>query len=116
MSLYRITINDKDKYVYSKRPALFYKLRRYAIHAVSNRSTFIHELQAEPWLRTRITNVPVEEQLRYMNPKILNDMIEFARNTGADPIDLWGLEWWYWLKHKHNNDSLWSTIQKLVLI
>ncbi len=112
MSLYKITINKQGTYAFSKRPAMFYKTRRGLIRATKNRSTFIHELQAEPWLPRAIMKTSIEEQLEYMNPKLITEIIEYAMQTGSKTIDLWGLEWWYWLKLQ-GKQEMWDAIKEL---
>lgn len=109
MSLYRITINKAHTYVYSKRPAWFYRTRALAIQLLQLRPAFIHELQTEPWLPKSILEIPIEEQLKYMNPQILRSNIGFANQTGLHPIDLWGLEWWYWLREQEHPE-VWQTV------
>lgn len=113
MSLYRITINKKDTYVYSKRPAVFYRFRVLFIRLLKNRGCFIHELQAEPWLKTALTESSIEEQLKRMNPPMLKNIIRYAQKTGQNPIDLWGLEWWYWLKAQ-GHPQLWNFAKTIV--
>lgn len=113
MSLYRTTINKAGNYVNSKRPAVFYKLRAKAIQLFRRRPTFIHELQAEPWLSNAINETTLDAQFAVMNPEILLDTIDFALNTGVQPIDLWGLEWWYWLKTKKNSPQMWNVIRRI---
>lgn len=111
MSLYRVTLNRKGKYVYSKRPPIFYRARAWAIRTLKHRPVFIHELQAEPWLSGAIKDFKVEEQLRHMTRGQIRKNIAFARRTGMDPIDLWGLEWWYWLNTTRDNHAIWTYIQ-----
>lgn len=106
LSLYRNTINSKGKYTSSKRGPWFYKLRRAAVSLYARKPTFIHELQAEPWVDKSIAEVPIDEQLQKMDGDKLYENIEFAASTGARVIDLWGLEWWTWLKEQ-GEDSLW---------
>ena len=114
MSLYRITINKKGRYSYSKRPALFYRLRCHLVGITKKRPVFIHEMQAEPWLPNALTESSADGQLKRMNPAIMMKIIEYSKKTGMRPIDLWGLEWWYYLKTQHNNPSLWNTIKLLL--
>jgi hypothetical protein len=114
MSLYRITINRHGAYNYSKRRPDFYRGRAGIIHLLKQRPVFIHEMQAEPWLPRALTEVPVREQLRYMNPTLLSEIFSFALGTGMRPIDLWGLEWWYWLKEKHRRPGMWRSVRRLL--
>jgi hypothetical protein len=113
LSLYRITINQYGKYVFSKRPPLFYKLRAAVIQTPRRKQVFVHELQAEPWLSKGVTETPLEEQFRYLSPNLLKANIAFAVRTDLTPIDLWGLEWWYWLKETQNQPQYWNTIKNL---
>jgi hypothetical protein len=113
MSLYRNTINQQGRYTASQRSPGFYRSRALLIRLYTGRPTFIHELQAEPWLDRSITDIPIEQQLQRLDAAKLAENVQFARQTGLKPIDLWGLEWWYWLKVRHGNDSLWDTAQKL---
>jgi hypothetical protein len=113
MSMYRITINKRGRYARSKRPPNFYKVRASLIKVLKNRPVFIHELQAEPWLPRTIMQTPVADQLQFMNKDIIRNNIEYAIRTGMNPIDLWGLEWWYWLKTVHATPEIWRSIKQL---
>ena len=39
--------------------------------------------------------------------------IKFAKKTGLDEFYLWGAEWWYWLKTKHDKPEIWEEAKKL---
>lgn len=112
MSLYRITVNKKGAASHSKRPAWFYKLRAVCIESLKNRPVFIHELQAEPWLETTLLDVPLDAQLERMNPAIFQQITGYAYQTGVKRADLWGLEWWYWLKQQGYSD-MWEAAREL---
>jgi len=71
------------------------------------------ELQAEPWINGWTTSGPLEEQFKSMNPRKLEDNVDFARKVGYPEVYLWGAEWWYWLKVSQNHPELWETAQKL---
>lgn len=114
MSLYRATLNSSGRYNQSHRPAWFYRLRRGLIWAYTLKHTFIHELQAEPWVDKALLDVPVFQQLERMNAEKLVENFHYAQRTGASPIDLWGLEWWYWLKTQQHPE-LWQSVNTLVL-
>ena len=116
MSLYRITINKKGRYAYSKRPPWFYRIRAHLISLISGRPVFIHELQAEPWLARSIGNVELKIQLERMNENLLKQNINYALKTGMWPIDVWGLEWWYWLKTVHNRPEIWNEVKAILRV
>lgn len=107
MSLYRQTLSNGQIKRSTRSPG-FYRARGLLITLFKNRHTFIHELQAEPWTQGAITETPPAEQLRLMPPNILRENIAFARLSGLQPIDLWGLEWWYWLRDTHDSPGIWQ--------
>jgi len=61
----------------------------------------VSELQAEPWK---------EEG---MDLKQFSKNIEFAKKVGFPEVYLWGTEWWYWLKVKHQDPSFWEFAKKI---
>lgn len=109
MSLYRQNFN-KGRYNYSTRPSAFYRARAALTQLLKRRPVFIHELQAEPWPHMPITEMPLEEQLKLMNPERLKENMVFGLSTALRPLDLWGLEWWYWLRQEHDYHALWLTV------
>lgn len=113
MSLYRTTSNKKGHYLHSKRPPLFYTVRANIISFIKRRPVCIHELQAEPWLNGAILDYDVDEQLRHMTRGQIRKNIAFARRTNLKHIDLWGLEWWYWLNTVGDNHAIWTHIQAI---
>jgi len=71
------------------------------------------ELQAEPWARKPLYELPKAEQDRTMNLDKFKSMINYAHQTGFGEYYLWGAEWWYWLKEKQNDPSFWNEAMKL---
>jgi hypothetical protein len=55
----------------------------------------------------------LEEQFKSMNLKQISENIEFAKKVGFPEVYLWGAEWWYWLKAKHQDPSFWEFAKKL---
>jgi hypothetical protein len=109
-SIYRYFF-DRGKYRRSRRPPQFYWLRAQLIRLVSGRKVFIHELQAEPWGPTGTHELPLEEQFISMDLAKVKQAVEFARKTLLLPADLWGMEWWYYLKTRHNRPEIWEYIK-----
>lgn len=112
ISLYRTTYTNGN-YSYSILPAWFYRLRAGLIRFTTRKPVFIHELQMEPWGPGGIMDMSLKEQLRSMNANQFRENIKFARRTGLQPIDLWGLEWWYFVKSKHHQREIWDLAGKL---
>lgn len=84
---------------------------------VSGKDMVIHELQAEPWppKGQNLHTASLDEQFKSMNADRLKERINFAEDTGIKGIGLWGAEWWYWLKEKQNDPSVWNVVKQAVV-
>ena len=71
------------------------------------------ELGMEPWLQRQLYETTPEEQLQVFDFPFFQNSIQFAKDTGFDEQYLWGAEWWYWLKVKHNNSQFWDEAKNL---
>ncbi len=89
-----------------------HRWRKRLIYIVWRRSSFIHELQLEPWGPTAIWKMSIEEQNKSINMKQIKNNITQAKAINAYPIDLWGGEWWYWRLKKGNDSSIWDAVKK----
>jgi hypothetical protein len=114
LTIYRQTVGPAGEIVRNKRPAAFYWLRGNLIRLLTRRSVFIHELQAEPWTNSPLLDTPTHKQLDLFNEDTLRQNVRYAQATRLDPIYLWGLEWWYWLKTKQRNPALWEAAGQLI--
>ena len=111
-SIYRYFFRN-GRYRHAHRAALFYKIRAALITLLTRRPVFIHELQAEPWGPEGTQNLSLEEQYKSMDLTKIKEAIEYAHATNLYPIDLWGLEWWYYLKTKHNEKKIWEYLKEV---
>lgn len=73
---------------------------------------FIHELQLEPWGPTAIWKMDTTEQDKSMNAAQIAKNLAAAHKINAHPVDIWGLEWWYWRLKTHSDPSIWQTVSK----
>ena len=94
-------------------PPVFYWRKAQIISALFQKNVIGVELQAEPWGPSLLYDLPVEEQEKTMNPALFREDIEFAKQTGLDTFYLWGGEWWFWLKQKHNDPTMWNEARNL---
>lgn len=108
ISMYRVSWNEVLGYIYYPMSPSFYRRRAQAVHPLTNK-VIVTELQAEPWVPAGILNAPLAEQYRSMNARRLEDNIRFVRRAGFDSVYLWGVEWWYWLKVKQGDPSIWDS-------
>jgi len=93
---------------------IYYYQKKNLIEKIFKKKVIITELQTEPWCPTSSLNdCSLSEQKKTMSFKQFQENIEFAKKAGFDTIYLWGAEWWYWLKQKHNNSEIWEEAKKL---
>jgi hypothetical protein len=78
----------------------------------ANQKTKVHELQSEPWGKVGNEELDYAETLQTMNPRQLNQNLEYARQTQIKRIDLWGSEWWYAMRSK-GHPEMWETVKNL---
>lgn len=88
----------------------FFKAKQLLIKLFADQeNAIVIELQGEPWVAGWTTDAPIETQLASMNAEKLTENIIFAQKTGMKEIYVWGVEWWYWMKTKQNNPTLWES-------
>ncbi|MFA5076645.1 MAG: endo-1,4-beta-xylanase [Patescibacteria group bacterium] len=115
-TLYRIVWSPYIGFWYWPLPPSYYYYKGQMIKKLYNiQEVIVSELQAEPWAKESIVDLPLDEQFRSMNPQQFKDNIQYARQAGFDQIYLWGAEWWYWMKEKKLDDSFWLEAKKLWL-
>jgi len=89
-------------------PPAFYRLKALLAGKPAARMV-IAELQAEPWIpKGDIFSTPLDEQRKSMDAARFRKHIAFAHATGFRDVYLWGAEYWYWLKERHGDPSLWD--------
>ncbi len=98
-------------------PSWFYAALAGTEELISGKDMIVHELQAEPWAPNGldINQISLNEQFKSMNADRLDKRIKYAEGTGMRTIDLWGAEWWYWLKVKKNDPSVWNVVKQAVI-
>lgn len=97
-------------------PPWFYASLAGSEELLSGKDMIIHELQAEPWTPNGklITEISVDEMYKSMNPQRLKDRIAYGEATGMRTIDLWGAEWWYYMKVKQHDPGVWNVVKDAV--
>jgi hypothetical protein len=115
-TFYRVSYDSKfGGYYKYPLPSSFYRVRAGILQ------TFVHtpsvwdiELQMEPWFTNGALNMPIGEQKALMNPKVFEENINYAENTGFEKHYLWGVEWWYWMAKKNNDWGMWQAAKNLL--
>ncbi len=83
------------------------------ISVLKKQSIKIHELQAEAWGPKGNEYLDYNEAMRSMNPAQFKENIQYARQTRIREFDLWGAEWWWYLKQKGHNE-MWQSVKTLI--
>jgi len=109
----KVWISQFKMYFTYPFPPIYYARKVWLINKVFDKKVMCVELQAEPWSPTLMYDSTLEEQDKTMNLERFKKMIQFAENTGEDSFYLWGTEWWYWTKTKHNNSEIWNEAKNL---
>lgn len=115
VSVYRVVIGPSGTFRYWFVPPQFYLRKGQIMGALLGfKNFYISELQMEPWTkRPTLLETPLHEQMQTFDLKQMNDNLNFAKNSGISTIDLWGVEWWYWMKAVHNRPEFWDAAREL---
>lgn len=103
-----------NRYLEYPFPAWFYGFLAGGGKLLNGKDMILHELQAEPWLPEGFSmnnTAHIPEQMKSMNADRMHDRIEYGRATGVKEMYLWGGEWWYWLKVKGGDSSVWDAVK-----
>jgi hypothetical protein len=108
----RAYFHELKVYVTYPIPPAFYWIKTKLIGFVFKKPVICSELQAEPWAANQIYDAG-DNDAKTMTLKQFQDNIAFAKDSGFDTIYLWGAEWWYWMKEKHDQPQFWEEAKKL---
>lgn len=95
-------------------PNTWHAFRAGLVDLWHGKSSFVHEIQAEPWGKKSVQNLTESEASETMDPKKLKDIIGYAKQAGFDEMYLWGGEWWYWQKTVLNNPAMWQAVSDII--
>ena len=109
----KVWIEQIERYLDYFFPPVFYYRKSLLIKWLYGKPVICSEFQAEPWGPKLVFDLSLEEQDKTMNIERFRDNIQFAQRTGLKKFYLWGAEWWYWMKIKHNNSDIWNEANNL---
>ncbi len=115
-TLYRVVRTPKDTIVrYRWLPAGFYKAKA-AVMRIDKDAFFVAELQAEPWFAAggNPNNTPIAVQEETMSLEQLTHQLWYVERIGASRAYLWGVEWWYLMKHTYGDARYWEFIKEKI--
>lgn len=113
-SMYRWSYREGFGYFRYPQPGIYNWWKAAWIESLTGQRVKIHELQAEAWGKTGNEYLPLSEQYKTMNPAQFRDNIQYARDTKIKRIDLWGAEWWYWLKQVKDQPAMWNEVKSIL--
>lgn len=103
-----------SSFSYGFLPPSYYRWKG-RLAGIETHKLMVSELQAEPWFGKGNPFVtPVEVQKQKMSPERIIKHVDFASRIGVSRVNLWGVEWWYFMKEKHGDDSYWNTVKELI--
>lgn len=77
-------------------------------------TSFVHELQTEPWGTEATVELSREEQDALFSPDELERNVRFATQTGMNEIWLWGVEYWMWRDQQFNDSSYLQKVSEVL--
>lgn len=114
-TLYRDAwFSEFDRTLTYPLPAAYYGRKAWLVKTLFGKPVWNVELQAEPWGRSLLYDLPLEEQRTLMTPEKFRGIIAYAKRTGLDTFYLWGAEWWYAMKEKHHDPVLWEAAREVL--
>lgn len=94
-------------------PAWFYGFLGGGGKILTGKDMIIHELQAEPWPPlAEIVDSTTNELNKSLDARRLKGRFDYGKATGIRSIDLWGVEYWYYMKVKRGDSSLWNVAKQ----
>jgi hypothetical protein len=113
-SVYLYLWNEATGAIRTILPPQTYVLKRAFMRVLYGaKESMLIELSVEPWLDKSVVETPLETQLERMNEARFREIISYAADTRFETQYLWGAEWWYWLKTKHDRPELWEQAKPL---
>ncbi|OGI26852.1 MAG: hypothetical protein A2359_00040 [Candidatus Moranbacteria bacterium RIFOXYB1_FULL_43_19] len=113
-TMYRIIYKDPIGNFKYPLPPKFFWLKANLVHLFyPGKPIIVSELQAEPWGPKLIYDLTLDEQEKSMSLAQFQENIEYAKKVGFPENYLWGVEWWYWLKVKHDKPEFWEAAKEI---
>jgi hypothetical protein len=114
-TMYRVIYKDSLGYFKYPLPPKFFWMKANIVHLLyPGKPIVVSELQAEPWGPKLIYDLALDEQEKSMSLNQFHENIEYARAVGFPENYLWGAEWWYWLKTKHDRPEFWEAAKDIL--
>lgn len=95
-------------------PSWWHGFRAAMVEIQHGTTSFVHELQTEPWGQSATVDLAPKVQTNLFPPEELERNVKFAQQTGMRELWLWGVEWWYYQNDTYNNDNYLKVVQQVI--
>lgn len=75
--------------------------------------TYISEFQMEPWVLKDLRTLPIPEMLETFPLTRMQNNHWFLDRSRFLQADLWGVEWWYWMKTQKGHPEFWEEAKQI---
>ena len=115
-TMYRIVWSDRfNRHIkYPLPPQFFWVKANIARLIYGEKPIIVSELQLEPWSHKQSYEISVEEQEKSLDLDKFQKNIEYAKKAGFPEVYLWGAEWWFFKKEKHQDDRYWEAAKAVM--
>lgn len=94
-------------------PAWMYRLKSRYVKLLTGKEVVIAELQGEPWGAAQFPDMTEEERRAVFSLARMMELADFAERTQLPEAYWWGVEYWYWEKSTHGEDTFWEYGKRL---
>lgn len=112
-SMYRWSWNKGLGYWRYPQTGEYFWWKAALISPVHTQQIKVHELQAEAWGPVGNEHMEYNDTLKTMNPEQFRENIKYARDTRIRDYDLWGAEWWWYLK-QNGHPEMWDEVKSFL--
>lgn len=109
-SMYRWSWNKGIGYWRYPQTGEYFWWKAALIRLLHKQQIKVHELQAEAWGPVGNEHMEYNDTLKSMSPEQFRDNIKYARDTRIRNYDLWGAEWWWYLKQQ-GHPEMWDEVK-----
>jgi hypothetical protein len=86
----------------------FYKMKNKFWELIHGKrdEVWLIEISVEPWLNKPITEFTIEDLNQRLSLERVQNILEFAKETGFETQYLWGIEWHYYMRENGHSEYL----------
>lgn len=116
VSVYRVTNNVLfGVHTYDWLPPWWYFRKMLVTRLLTGKAYYVSEFQMEPWVLTDMKISSIEEMFQTFSLDRMRVNHWELQRIGFPRVDLWGAEWWYWMKEQKNHPEFWEEAKTIFL-